>query len=244
MIPLERRAECRRRIESLLERHVAELVACPEWAALESGRAGAEGYDRFLVNVIRTHLKSPQLVAFLYALAPPRSASNLLHNMLEELGLDADEGWPAHPALLLVLARGAGLEPRLPELERLAAGTLRQMVVDPLLYGSLRDVGLAALAEVVAFEFMLSRVSGRIARALAAHRGLSAETLGWFTHHSEVDVEHAAQGLDDLVEYVDYYDLVEDDALTIVEMALRENVFIKRYFGELSLPAARAPGLV
>ena len=229
-------------MEAFLERQVAELVACPEWAALESGRAGAGDYDRFLANVIRTHLKSPQLVAFLYALAPPRSAGTLLHNMLEELGLDADEGGTAHPALLTVLAHGAGLAPRLPELERLAANTLRQMVLDPLLYGTLRDVGLAALAEVTAFEFMLSRVSGRIARALAAHRQLSAETLGWFTHHSEVDIQHAAQGLDDLVEYIDYYDFPEDDAFTIVEMALRENVFIKRYFGELTL--ARAHGLV
>src|SRR5439155_1048412 len=81
-----------------------------------------------------------------------------------------------HPALLLVLARGAGLEARLPELEAAAAATLRQTVVDPLLYGSLRDVGLAALAEVTAFELMLSRVSSRIARALASHRGLSPET--------------------------------------------------------------------
>jgi heme oxygenase-like protein len=233
--------ERRRAIEELMEKHVAELVACPEWVALESGRAGAADYDRFLGNLIRTHLKSPQLIAFLYALAPPSSAGNLLHNMLEELGMETDEG-PAHPALLLVLARGAGLGARLPDLEAAAAATLRQTVVDPLLYGSLRDVGLAALAEVTAFELMLSKVSGRIARALASHRGLSAETLAWFTHHSEVDIKHAQQGLDDLIDYIRYYEFSEDDATTIVEMALRENIFIKRYFGALS--SAQAHGMV
>ena len=56
-----------------MEKHVAELVGCPEWVALESGRASRADYDRFLGNVIRTHLKSPQLIAFLYALAPPAS---------------------------------------------------------------------------------------------------------------------------------------------------------------------------
>jgi pyrroloquinoline quinone (PQQ) biosynthesis protein C len=51
---------------------------------------------------------------------------------------------------------------------------------------------------------MLSRVSGRIARALAAHRGLTAPALAWFAHHSEVDVRHAAQGIADLAAYVAY----------------------------------------
>jgi pyrroloquinoline quinone (PQQ) biosynthesis protein C len=97
---------------------------------------------------------------------------------------------------------------------------------------------LAALAEVISFEYMLSRVSSRIARALTRHRGLSGETLRWFTHHSEVDLQHAEQGLDDLDAYIRYYEFADDDAMTIVEMALRENVFIKRYFGELA--AARA----
>ena len=76
-------------------------------------------------------------------------------------------------------------------LEAQADEDLRRIVVDPLLYGTLREVGLAALTEIVAFEYMLSRVSGRIARALAQHRGLPAPALEWFTHHSEVDIRHA-----------------------------------------------------
>src|SRR5438132_1003592 len=87
-----------------------------------------------------------------------------------------------------------------------------------------------AFIENVAFEFMLSRVSGRMARALATHRGLAAPALGWFTHHSEVDVRHAEQGLADLGAYAAYYEFTDDEALTIVEMTLRENVFTRRYF--------------
>jgi len=77
---------------------------------------------------------------------------------------------------------------------------------------------------------MLSRVAGRIARALANHRGLPAPALEWFTHHSEVDMRHAEQGLADLEAYVRYYEFVDGEALTLVEMTLRENVFARRYF--------------
>ena len=125
---------------------------------------------------------------------------------------------------------GAGLGCRLATLEAQADADLRRLIVDPLLYGSLREVGLAALTEIVAFEYMLSRVAGRIARALANHRGLPAPALEWFTHHSEVDMRHAEQGLADLEAYVRYYEFPDGEALTFVEMTLRENVFARRYF--------------
>jgi pyrroloquinoline quinone (PQQ) biosynthesis protein C len=186
---------------------------------------------------VRSHLKSPQLLAFLFALAPPDVAENLSHNMLEELGIEEASG-TAHPSLLKRLAVEAGLGPRLPELEALAAADLRQLIVDPLLYGTLKEVGLAALGEITAFEFMLSRTAGRIAHALASHRGLCPAALEWFTHHSVIDIRHAEQGLDNLEAYVRYYEFNEQDAMTILEMTLRENVFTKRYFGEL--PRVRA----
>ncbi len=219
----------RDRIEALYAGQVAELTAHPEFQALESGRASREAYDRFIAGVVRAHLLSPQLLAFLYALAPPAAADALRHNMLEELGIDEATGI-AHPALLRQVAIGAGLAHRLPALEAAAAADLRQIVVDPILYGSLKEVGLAALAEITAFEYMLSRVASRIARALARHRGLAPGALEWFTHHSEVDIRHAEEGLANLEAYIRYYEFAEADALTIVEMALRENVFVKRYF--------------
>ena len=216
-------------IEGLFARQVESFTSSAEFQALESGSAGPDQYDAFIESVTRAHLRSPQLLAFLYALAPPAAAADLQHNLLEELGLDDDSGRP-HPDLLRALLAGAGLGCRLALLEAQADEDLRRVVVDPLLYGSLREVGLAALTEIVAFEYMLSRVSGRIARALAEHRGLPAGALEWFAHHSEVDIRHAEQGLADLDAYVRYYELAADEALTIVEMTLRENVFTRRYF--------------
>lgn len=77
---------------------------------------------------------------------------------------------------------------------------------------------------------MLSRVAGRMARALATHRRLPASALEWFTQHSEIDARHAEQGLRNLVAYIAYYGFSEDEALTLIEMTLRENVFARRYF--------------
>jgi hypothetical protein len=228
-------------VVGLYEAHVLEFVSCAEFRALESGEATTRDYDCFIASVVRTHLKSPQLVAFLLAVAPPNAVDNLCHNLLEELGVEEESG-VAHPSLLEVLARSAGLGEKLGEIHTLAAGDIKKIVTDPLLYGTLRDVGLSAMCEVTAFEFMLSRVAGRIARALSQHRALGAESLKWFTHHSEVDIRHAEQGLDDLEEYVRWYDFDEADALAIVKMTLRQNVFIKRYFGELVL--ARAGSLI
>lgn len=229
----------RSRIEALYAKHVSDFASCREFKSLEAGEASNGEYDRFIENVVRAHLRSPQLLAFLYSLAPPEAAQNLLHNMLEELGIEEEDG-TAHPSLLRDLAIGAGLESRLPELERLADADLRCVVVDPILYGTLKEIGLAALCEIVSFEYMLSRLSSRIANALAAHRGLSGSALQWFTHHSEVDIRHAEQGLDDLERYIRYYRLADEDAMTILEMTLRENVFIKRYFDEQALARARA----
>lgn len=224
----------RGRIEGLYQRHVTDFAALKEFRALEKGTATLEAFDVFVANVVRSHLKSPQMVAFLYALAPPEVAGNFLRNMLEELGIEGEDGI-SHPSMLRELAKGAGLGPMLPELEERAAGDIRQIVVEPLLYGTLKEVGFAAMCEIVSFEYMLSRTARRIATALAAHRGLSAETLEWFNHHAEVDIDHAEQGLDGLVAYTEYYEFSEEGAFTIAEMALRENVFIKRYFGELAL---------
>lgn len=230
----------RSQIESLLTRHVGELTAFSGFQDLEAGRATRDDYDLFIVNVARTHLHSPQILAFLFTLAPPEAAQSLRHNMLEELGIEEESG-VAHPTLLEDLMAGAGFgKDRLREVAALSQSDLRQVIVEPLLYGTLKEVGLAALVEVVAFEFMLSRVASRMARALAQHRAFSPAALAWFTHHSEVDIGHAEQGLDNLERYVRYYEFAEEDAFTIFEMTLRENVFIKRYFGEMAL--ARATG--
>lgn len=226
-------------IEAAFSHHVEQLTDSTPFRRLESGEASSEDFDRFLANLIRTHVKSPQLVAFLYALAPPDASGDVLHNLLEELGIE-DESGVAHPAMLHDLAARAGLAPVLPELERLAADDLRRIASEPLLFATLKEVGLAALCEVVAFEFMLSRVASRMERALETHRGLSPEALTWFHHHSEVDIAHAEQGLRHIEDYVHYYGFDEEDARSIIELTLRENVFIKRYFTQVSPTTASA----
>jgi hypothetical protein len=136
------------------------------------------------------------------------------------------------------MAAGAGLGDRLPELETQAADDIRRLVVEPVLYRTLGEVGLAAFCEVVAFEFMLGRVAGRIAAFLATHRGLGPVALRWWTEHAEVDIQHAAEGLADLEAYARYYGLANEDGLAIAQLTLRENVFLRRYFREEPLPDA------
>jgi hypothetical protein len=221
----------RARIEGLFETQVAELSASREFQALESGSATPADYDRFLGDVVRTHLRATEFVAFLCALAPPATSESRLRNLLEELH---------HPGLLRQLAAGAGLGDRLPELEALAAADVRRLVVEPVLYRTLGEVGLAAFCEVLAFEYMLARLAGRIAAFLALHRGLGAVALRWWTEHADVDVQHAAEGLADLETYARYYGLADEDGLAIAELTLRENVFLQRYFREGTLAGAPA----
>jgi len=220
-------------VEKAFVHQVESFTSGDRFCRLETGAASPEEYDRFVANVVRTHSRSPQLVAFLFALAPPDAAADLLHNLLEELGVEEESG-EAHPAMLEDLAAAAALSPVLADLERLADEDLRDIVAAPLMYPTLKEVGLAALCEIVAFEFMLSRCARRIERALEVHRGLPRDALRWFHHHSEVDIAHAEQGLAHLEAYVQYYGFSEHEALAVVDLALRENVFVTRYFDRLS----------
>src|ERR1700736_6646997 len=100
------------KIRSLIESEYAKeteaFTANYLFQSLERGTASRQAYDDFIANVCKSHLKSPHVLAFLFALAPPSDADNLRHNMLEELGLD-DEGI-SHPGLLLELAEAAGFD--------------------------------------------------------------------------------------------------------------------------------------
>lgn len=201
---------------------------------LTAGHLTQKGTNQFIANLCQTHLKSPQILAFLYSVAPPNSAAKIQHNMLEELGFD-DEGI-CHPDLLLCLAEAAGFSEQ--QREALKAGAqaqLKTLCTDPLMFGTVKELGLSVLLEVTCFEWMLSRLSSRIGKALEVYRGLSAESLEWFYHHSEVDIRHAEEGLDSVADYVSYYEIDEDELETILDITFRENIFIKRYFGSLQL---------
>lgn len=221
-------------IESEYARQTDYFAASPYFRELENGAAPQNEYDNFIANLCRTHLKSPQILAFLYSVAPPAAVENLKHNMLEELGLDA-EGI-SHPALLLELAAKAGFERSAQkELETAAQEELRRTISEPLLFGTLKEVGLNVLLETVAFEWMLSRLARRMANFLAKHRSVPNSGLKWFHHHSEVDVRHAEEGIEAVADYIAFYEFEPFEIETIVDVTFRENVFIKRYFGEIAL---------
>lgn len=224
-------------IELLYARQTDELTSSDQFRTLEEGRLSQEGYDQFVANVIRAHRHSPQLLAFLFALAPPVARERVKRNLLEEMGI---EDKAAHPALLVRLAEGVDLAHSLAELDRLSQEMLRAAACQRLQFGTLKEVGFAVMVEVFAFEYMLSKTADRIAKALARYRGLDVAALEWFTHHGIMDKRHAEEAFATIDDYVTYYDIPLVEALSIAEMALRVNPFTTRYFGELPLAQLKA----
>jgi pyrroloquinoline quinone (PQQ) biosynthesis protein C len=224
-------------IELLYTRQTDELTSSDQFRALEEGRLSQEGYDQFVANVIRTHRHSPQLLAFLFALAPPDARERVKRNLLEEMGI---EDKAAHPVLLVRLAEGVGLAPALGELDRLSQEMLRAAAGQRLQFGTLKEVGFAIMVEVFAFEYMLAKTADRIAEALARYRGIEATALEWFTHHGVMDKRHAEEAFATVDDYVTYYGIPTVEVLTIAEMTLRMNLFTTRYFGELPLARLKA----
>jgi hypothetical protein len=217
-------------VESEYGRQMEGFASYHLFQALERGEASASDYDLLIAGICRSHLKSPHILAFLFAIAPPAESHNLKANMLEELGLDSIG--QSHPALLFKLMAAAGFdEKRQAQLEQEAAEELRRIISSPILFGTLKELGLGVLMETVAFEWMLSHLSSRIASALSDYRRLPRQALSWFYHHSEVDIRHREEGLDAVAGYADFYRIDAEDARTILEVTFRENVFIKRYFG-------------
>ncbi|MBI4430472.1 MAG: iron-containing redox enzyme family protein [Candidatus Omnitrophica bacterium] len=228
-------------VESEYARQTEALTSNEAFQMLETGKADTKAYNVFIANVCKTHLRSPQILAFLYSVAPPASTEDVKHNMLEELGLD-EEGIP-HPKLLIKLAQHAGFnECEVKTLEVLAQDELKRMTSEQILYGSMKEIGLSALLETASFEWMLSRLASQMAKFLEKHRGISKDGLDWFLHHSEVDIRHAEEQLDSIEEYVKYYQFDQSHFESILELTFRENVFIKRYFGEIAL--ARHSGML
>lgn len=219
----------RRAVESVYERQRTSFLESESFQKLERGAARPQDYDRFIEGVCRSHLKSPHILAFLFALAPPLDAEKLERNMLEELGLTEEN--VSHPSLLFKLMEAAKFDKeRQKRIEEDAEGELRSVIAQPLLYGTLKELGLSVLIETVAFEWMLSRTASRIATFLCDYRQLSRSALRWFYHHAEVDLRHAAEGLDAIESYARFYEIDALDAETILDATFRENVFIKRYF--------------
>ena len=226
-------------VEEIYQRQTEEFLASDAFGRLERGEASREDYDRFIGNIFRTHQNSPQFLAFLYSVSPPSAQERVAHNLLEELGIEEEDG-ASHPELLTALIEGAGLGDRVAGLQHAAQEAMREVVCEPFLSGSLREVGLAAMAEIFSFEHMLAHTSTRIADMLATQRGLDESALTWFRHHSEVDIAHAQEALLTIDETVEYYEYDIEEARDVIDLTLRENVFIKRYFDPKALPEARS----
>jgi pyrroloquinoline quinone (PQQ) biosynthesis protein C len=190
---------------------------------------GREEALKLVEQIAVTHLRSPQILAFLYAASPKNGRDHIYHNLSEELGLSA-EG-PSHPDLLRRLGRAAGLHgPRWERIEEEADLVLRSNMCEPFLFGSMRDVALSVLLEVVAFEWFLSRTARSLGEAFQSLLSLETSDLEWFFHHSEVDIEHAQQGLEVLEAFVTEFAVDLDTLQNIAEITFRDNIYLKRYW--------------
>ena len=136
-------------------------------------------------------------------MSPPSAFEALRDNMLEELGVHAHE--PSHADMLRDGLSAAGLEDELATWEAEALADLDTRVQEPLLHGTLRDLGFSGLVEVVAFEEFLARTSGHFAELFQTHGGWPAAALGWFHHHSEVDLQHAEEGFSHVAAFVAHH---------------------------------------
>jgi pyrroloquinoline quinone (PQQ) biosynthesis protein C len=223
-------------VESEYAKQTEGFASTAFFQAIEQGTASRADYDLFVEGVARSHLKSPHILAFLFALAPPSESRKLKLNMLEELGLD--ESGVSHPSLLFKLMEAAGFdERRQSRVEREAEEEHARVISSQILFGTLKELGLSVLMETTAFEWMLSRMASRMARALSDHRRLPALSLEWFHHHAEVDLRHAEEGLEGIAAYARSYEI--EDAETILEVTFRENVFIKRYLNKSQVPSPK-----
>ena len=181
-------------IETYYDSQTGDFAKSSEFQRLESGRLNVIEIDEFIHNLCRSHLKSPQILAFLYAIAPPAAADAVQHNLLEEMGLD--EAGIRHPDLLYQLMQAAGFSPQQQDAVTAAAqAQVRSLCTDPLMFGTIKELGLSVLLEVTCFEWMLARLSSRMGQALQTHRGIPTDGLAWFSHHSEVDIRHAEEGI-------------------------------------------------
>ncbi len=224
----------RQYIEERYSKHVNFFEESEVFQCLVYGDADKAFYDTFIANVCQTHLKNPQILAFLYSTVPPAVASHVKHNMLEEFGHDKER--VSIQSLLYKLAASAGFTAEMmQQLENVCQEELKELMSQPFRFGTLKEFGLSVLFELTCFEWMLSRLSSRIAKALEKYHDLPNESLRWFYLHSEVGICHAEEGLDSVVNYIKYYNFDRGDVEAIIDITFRENIFIKRYFGEFAL---------
>jgi L-Ala-D/L-Glu epimerase len=214
-------------IRSLYEKATYEFSASRQYQTLVAGEASTEFVRQFLLNIFRTHYLSAHIVALCFAALPSSAADLLKENLLEEMG-HGDE--PPHSALLLQLAGGIGCSQG--EIDQLTEDARKRVALfcaSRVPSSTLREICLAVLLETLSFEFMLSRCSDRLAKALNEHYGIAKTALSWFELHSEVDVRHAEEALTVIEDYVKFHQ-ISNAAFERIQLAALSNVFAKHYF--------------
>ncbi|MGH7811858.1 MAG: iron-containing redox enzyme family protein, partial [Candidatus Binatia bacterium] len=215
------------KIRAAYEDATREFTTSQEFGALVSGQAPPEFVREFVRNVFRTHYFSAHIVALCFAALPSAAAPLLKENLLEEMG-HGDE--PPHSALLLKLAEGIGCSQ--PEIDQLVAEARRRVgefCAARVPLATLREICLAVLLETLSFEYMLSRCSGTIAKALGERYGVAKAALTWFELHSEVDIRHAEEGLSVVEDYVKFHQ-INDSMFDLIRRGTLRKVFTKHYF--------------
>ena len=214
---------------------------CWSMRNLRSGRLQKDDLCDFIGNVFRTHFNSPHILAFLFSSLPTPTSGLLRDNLLEELGLTS--GGPAHPPLLVDLARGAGfMEIEVSKLVSESQDQIRQFCSTPPPFQTLRDLNLSVLLETEAFEFLLSRYAASIGATLHDRYGLTRRAVRWFDLHGEADIRHAEEGIRVIIDFLAFYRIGKDEFEKIRRATFHTNVFLNRYFPDV-LSTPRTPQL-
>jgi pyrroloquinoline quinone (PQQ) biosynthesis protein C len=228
-------------IQETYLRAATDFWDCESMRNLRSGRLSKDDLYDFISSVFRTHFNSPHILAFLFSSLPSQMSGLLRDNLLEELGLTS--GGPAHPALLVDMAKGAGFtEIEVSKLVSEAQDQIRQFCSTPSPFPTLRDLILSVLLETEAFEFLLSRYAASIGAALHERYGLTRQAVRWFDLHAEADIRHAEEGIRVITDFLAFYRIGKDEFEKIRRATFQTNVFHTRYFPK-ALSTTRTPEL-
>ena len=192
---MDRGRALRSTVEMLSPRQVESLTGSAEFRALEAGRASPE--RRRLHRECRAGSPAlAELLAFLYALAPPKAAATCCTTCWRSSG---GGGRGTHPPRCWTIWWPARAWAAAARLEALADEDLRRWWWSRC--STARCGGRARRARRgrrLRVHALAVWRAGSPGRSPAPRRSRSAR---WFTHHSEVDIRHAEQGLDDLDAY-------------------------------------------
>jgi muconate cycloisomerase len=216
-----------------------EFQESAEYRALVSGSATPAAALEFLRNVFRTHYLSSHIVALCFAALPSSASALLKENLLEEMGRSESE--EPHSALLLEMARAVGLAAN--EIDALIADARRRIAVfcaTRVPAATLREVCLSVLLETMSFEFMLSRCSTELARALTDRYGIPKPALRWFELHSEVDIRHAEEAVTVIQDYSVFHQISGAHFDQIASATLGDHLFCRHYFPPAAKQRSRA----